>query len=164
MLHDFEEIIFVKAWITRNRDLIQQRIPKLADRLLPHFDRLSTPGFALAVAEEFFLINLTTISSLVTNQFQLWYALFLAFTVHLLMHIGQGLFFRKYVPGVVTSVLFLPVCGYILYREITSRSLTMTNVGVYLLLGLFVLAVNLLIIHKLAASFSEWLTRFEKGK
>ncbi|GAB3891995.1 HXXEE domain-containing protein [Larkinella knui] len=164
MIHDFEEILFVKAWITRNRDVIKQRIPKLADRLLPHFDRLSTQGFALAVAEEFLLVSLTTLLSLVTNQFHLWYSLFLAFTVHLLMHIGQGLFFRRYVPGMVTSLLFLPVCLYILYLGFNRMSFTLPIAGVYLLAGFLLLAVNLLLIHKMAASFSDWLNRFEKGK
>ena len=41
-----------------------------------------------------------------------WSALFLAFSLYLLVHFGQAILFRGYVPGIVTSLLLLPYSAY----------------------------------------------------
>ena len=57
MIHDFEEIIFFKSWITKNKDYLSGIIPEFSKRLLFRLEKLSVPAFSLAVAEEFVCRN-----------------------------------------------------------------------------------------------------------
>lgn len=53
---------------------------------------------------------------------ELWSVLFIVVTTHLLLHVGKGIASRKYVPGLVSAILFLPyfllgmttICRYLL--------------------------------------------------
>ncbi|MBE5979318.1 MAG: HXXEE domain-containing protein [Paenibacillaceae bacterium] len=69
MFHDFEEIIFMQSWISKNRNYLTHRFPALSKRLSSHFDQITTSAFALGVAEEFFIISIITVVSYVkTNR------------------------------------------------------------------------------------------------
>jgi len=69
MLHDFEEIIMLKPWITKNASDLQERFSRLASRLLPHFESLSTSSFAFAVAEAFMFLS---VLAYLTVEFELY--------------------------------------------------------------------------------------------
>ena len=73
MIHDFEEIIFFKKWLSNNRNILIRRFPKVATRLLPHFENISTASFTLAVAEEFILISVLSIYTACNESYALWY-------------------------------------------------------------------------------------------
>jgi len=45
MIHDFEEIIFFKPWIHKNRDYLAKKYPKIASLFLRHLGRLSTSAY-----------------------------------------------------------------------------------------------------------------------
>lgn len=47
----------------------------------------------------------------------MWYGIFLALAGHFLIHIGQALAIRKYVPCVITSLICLPVSIVILVKS-----------------------------------------------
>lgn len=57
IFHDFEEIIFMQSWISKNRRYLCERFPALSKGLLPHFDNIATSSFAFGAAEEFILIR-----------------------------------------------------------------------------------------------------------
>ena len=114
IFHDFEEIIFIQVWISKNRRYLCEKLPRLSKKLLPHFDNITTSSFALGVAEEFILISIITAISYLMNWYSLWLGLFIAFTLHLAVHCFQALIIRKYVPAIVTSIICLPICIYII--------------------------------------------------
>lgn len=58
IFHDFEEIIFMRAWINKNRSFLRGRFPVLAPKMFAHFDPITTSAFALGVAEEFLSAHL----------------------------------------------------------------------------------------------------------
>ena len=122
MIHDFEEIIMIPSWMERNRAVILARFPKLGKRLLSQFGSLSGPGFSVAVLEEFILISLLTLLAVENNCYNLWTGLMLVFFLHLFMHVGQFLVFRKYIPAIVTSLLSIIYCIYAL-RFMSSHDL-----------------------------------------
>ena len=76
---------------------------------------LSTTGFAIAVAEEFIIISGVSVYAVLSQHYFLWMALFLAFGIHLLVHVGQFVLLRKYIPAIVTSLLCLPYAVYVCY-------------------------------------------------
>lgn len=117
MIHDFEEIIMFKPWLTKNREELKRRFPKMERFMAKNslFD-LSTSAFAVAVMHEFLLISAATFVSLYFDDYSVWFAAFMAYFVHLFMHIGQWVLFRKYVPVIITSILTMPYCIYTFLR------------------------------------------------
>ncbi|AGX43612.1 HXXEE domain-containing protein [Clostridium saccharobutylicum] len=156
IFHDFEEIIFIEYWISKNRHYLYERFPMLSKRLLPHFDNITTSSFAFGVAEEFILISIITIFSYVMNMYSLWMGLLIAFTLHLIIHCVQTLIVKKYIPAIVTSIICLPICIYII--NYMMKLFTINTVILYSILGFIIMVVNLVIIHKFMASFSKWLS------
>lgn len=159
IFHDFEEIIFMQSWIRKNRNYICERFPNLSEKFLPHFDNITTSSFAFGVAEEFILISIITIMSYMMNSHRLWLGLFIAFTIHLLMHCLQTLIFRKYVPAIATSIICLPICIYII--KYTVQLFTLRTVAVYSILGFIIMVVNLVMVHKFMDIFKKWLNQYE---
>lgn len=159
MFHDFEEIIFMQAWISKNKRYLSERFPALSKKLLPHFDHLTTSSFALGVAEEFILISIITIVTYLTNWYELWIGSFIVFTLHLLIHCFQFLIIRKYIPVIVTSLICLPICIYIL-KQVIQLS-TLNNIVLYTILCFIFMIINLVAIHKGAAIFGKWIAKYE---
>lgn len=159
IFHDFEEIIFMQSWIKKNRDYLSARFPKLSKSILPHFDNITTSSFAMGVAEEFILISIITVISYVENWYNLWAGLFIAFTLHLVVHCFQTLIVKRYVPAIVTSIICLPICTYIIKHIV--GLFTLDTVVLYSILGFIIMVINLGIIHKFMGVFSKWLIHYE---
>lgn len=159
IFHDFEEILLMQAWINKNKYYLCERFPRLSKKLQPHFDNITTSSFALGVAEEFILISVVTIISYVTNFYSLWVGLFIAFTLHLVVHCFQTLIIRRYVPAIVTSIICLPICMYIIKHIV--QLITLDTVILYSIIGLIIMVINLGIVHKFMDAFSKWLVRYE---
>lgn len=160
MFHDFEEIIFMQAWLSKNKQYLCDRFPRFSKKLLPHFDNITTSAFAFGVAEEFSLVSIITVVAYLKSWYSLWMGLFIAFTFHLLIHCFQALIIRKYVPAIITSIICLPICIYIIKQVIQVFSLN--TVIVYSILGFIVMVVNLVIVHKAMDIFSQWLDQYSK--
>ena len=60
------------------------------------------------------MLSLATCYVLVggTCSMQVWSALFMAFSLHLLVHVAQAVAVGGYVPGLATSLLLLPFAAY----------------------------------------------------
>jgi len=159
IFHDFEEIIFMQLWISKNRHYLSERFPKLSKKFLPHFDNITTASFTIGVAEIFILISIITVISYVMNWYGLWAGLFIAFTLHLVVHCVQTLILRKYVPAIVTSIICLPICIYIIKYIV--QLLTLGEVVLYSIFGLIVMVINLVVIHKFMDVFSKWSAKYE---
>ncbi|RYM02943.1 HXXEE domain-containing protein [Sporolactobacillus sp. THM7-7] len=41
MFHDFEEIIFMKSWLIKNKYYLSQRFPRFTKKMLSHLEHLS---------------------------------------------------------------------------------------------------------------------------
>lgn len=143
----------MQAWISKNRRYLCERFPNLSKKLLPHFDNITTSSFAFGVAEEFMLISIITILSYVMNWYNLWLGLFIAFTLHLVVHCFQTLVVRKYVPAIVTSIICLPICMYIIEQIV--QLFPLRTVVDYSILGFIIMVINLGIVHNFMNKFSN---------
>ena len=149
----------MQVWIRKNKTYLYERFPLLSKILLPHFDNITTASLAFGVAEEFILISIITVISYIMNRYSLWIGLFIAFTLHLLIHCFQTLIVRKYVPAIVTSIICLPICIYIIKQII--QVATLNTIILYSILGSIIMVINLGMIHKGMSIFSKWLARYE---
>ena len=154
VFHDFEEIIGCRLFVAKNGTAITQRFPKIAFI----FNNLSTEGFALAVAEE--LVLLLIICGLTFTNIRafnlLWLGTFIAFTLHLVVHIGQAIVIRKYIPALATSILVLPVSVWLTIDCVKVSDFSPIEIVAYSLVAAIAVGANLFLAHWLARKFNEW--------
>ncbi len=112
IFHDMEEIIGLEKWINKYRDVLKNKYPKIANT----YENYSTSKMALAVFEEFNLSVLICMFSLFFSQYELWVGVFIAFILHLFVHIIQAIFFGKYIPALITSIIAIPISLSILIK------------------------------------------------
>lgn len=147
MLHEFEEIICFKPWIEKNQSWLITKYP-LFSKLVAHLNEMSVPTFAMLVLEEFILVSIVTITALTLHWYNIWVAIFSAFAFHILIHIIQWIIIRKYIPVIITSLLALP---YIFWGLNTIlKEIPINSIILYWICGVFVMCINLYIIHKIA--------------
>lgn len=106
IFHDMEEIIGFGIWLKKNKSMLDKKYPFISKV----YENYSTEGMAFAVFEEFILCIIFCILTVITeNQYVylLWLGSFIAYTLHLVIHIGQSIIIRKYIPSLITSIICL---------------------------------------------------------
>ena len=154
IIHEAEEIAVQKRWMSTHRDTLDKKFPKLRP-LTAHLAKLGTKAFAVAAAEELLIVLAITSLVLIQYEFcmQIWSAIFIAFSLHLIVHILQAVAVRGYVPGLVSTVVLLPYSAYGLYSIYLAMSLwEMLAWGTA---GLVFMAVNLMFAHKLGLTLTN---------
>jgi hypothetical protein len=159
MIHDFEEVIMFKPWAGKNAPYLRQRFPRLAARMLPHFEGLSTSAFALAVAVMFLVVSIATLVAVEFNLYALWAGVLIGFFIHLIIHVVQFAVFRRYVPVVITSLITAPYCVWALLVVNARHPLPVGPTIFWSGAALVVIAGALFFVHSLAARFERWLKR-----
>lgn len=140
IFHDMEEIVGIEWFYSKNRWLFE-RYPKI----LRSYKGLTHMGFSAAVYEEFIpFFGVSLFAYYFPGQvvFALWYGIFLALAGHFVIHIGQTLAIRKYIPCVITSLICLPVSIVILvksapYIEWNAFAVALVISGILLMLANF---------------------------
>lgn len=164
IFHDFEEIIFVKPWVEKNKEDLRKKYPKLTQKLMPHFEGISTSAFALGVLEEFVLATFITIHAYLFNWYYAWIGAFIGFTLHLVVHCVQALVIRRYVPVLITSIICLPICCYIIFIFIKLNPMTGGQLMLSSSIAVLVIVANLIVMHKGMVIFDKWLAKFQSSK
>lgn len=152
VLHDAEEVFFLPGWLRRNRDELAQRFPRLSGRVLSHAAAISWVRFAAMAAEELAILSSVTLYSVISHDCLPWLALFLAFGVHLVVHIMQWIAVGRYIPVAATLPAALAYCGWGLCTVINSRLFTLRELLVCGVAGCAAAAVNLWLLHALAGA------------
>ena len=152
LVHDMEEILVQHKWMSAHKEDLLRKFPRLQPMIL-HLSSLNAKAFTIAVIEELVLLLLATTYYYVGGPYamEVWTALFVAFSIHLAVHVGQGIIIRGYVPGLITSILLLPYAYYIICcicQVIDFGKLF--HLGV---IGFVAIAVNLWFAHWLGNKF-----------
>ena len=154
VFHDGEEIVVQHKWMLTHKDYLIQKYPR-ARRIIMHLSGLSTKAFAMAVLEELILLLFATAYILIGGAYatELWIALFMAFSLHFVVHIAQGVIVRGYVPGLVTSILMLPYACFGISRiceDVCGIKQIQLSV-----LGVVAMMINLRFAHWIGKKFSH---------
>lgn len=155
MIHDFEEIIFFKSWVTKNKENLSEKFPKLSKVFITRFEKLSVQAFSIAVAEEFILLSIITVLSVLFESYLLWLGVFMGFFVHLLIHLIQWIVYRKYIPAIYTSIVALIYCVFSMNYILSNKLFEVKEIVVWTFVGFGVVIVNLILAHKLAELFDQ---------
>lgn len=153
IFHDMEEIIGFGLWLKRNKKVLCEKHP----RILNTYRNFSTEGFSLAVFEELVICILFSFLALVSdiNAFRfLWLGGFIACTLHFIIHIGQSIVMKQYIPATITSIMCLPVSTWIIYKCFLTIQGEWWYAAAFIVVGIVTVAVNL----KLAQKLIGWFT------
>lgn len=157
IFHDMEEIIGFGIWLKNNKKYLSEKYPNI----LRTYKDFSTEGFSLAVFEELVLCIIFSALALLLDIEILWYLWlggFIACTLHFIIHIGQAIVIRKYIPATITSIICLPISVWILYKCFLTIKSVWWYVAIFIFVGILIVAVNL----KFAQKMIGWFTR-KKG-
>ena len=180
ILHDMEEIVGLGWWLDRNRETLSERYPFV----LKTYRNFSTAGFAFAVYEELVICLVICVGAVFTDSVLLWGIWFgglVGCALHFVIHIGQSVVVRQYIPAVATSVLCLPANVWLIYTSyheildkisISMKHMpgivskwnvmgTLVSVGKVILGGLTLVGVIIVAVNvKLAQKMIGWFTAF----
>jgi len=149
MIHEFEEIIFMKWWIDKNKAHVLNKYPKLGKQVFGQFDALSTESFSLIIAEEFLIVSLIVVYSSFTSNYDLYTGLILAYSIHLLTHLVQSIVLRSYTPAIITTILTGIFCAYAFFEIRNADLLTFNRTLIYTIVLTVIVFLNLKIMHGL---------------
>lgn len=151
MLHEFEEMVMLPAWIEKNEKELSRRFPALRSKL----SFLQSPAFGIAVCEEFVIVSACTMATIITGNMLFWYICLLAFSLHFVAHIIQFFIIRKYIPAIVSTVLCLPYC----VMAISAGQEQYSNVENVLLgiLSLVICIANLCLMQIVTPRIYKWI-------
>ena len=154
IFHDMEEIIGF-GWFFRNNPGIFDRFPMITKA----YKDYTTAGMALAVYEEFIpFFGISLMAYYIANDvlYTLWFGLMISLTAHFIVHVGQSIYVKKYIPSLITSIICLPVSVIILIKS--SQYMVFSLSTILLIVGsiLFMVA-NLRFAHLLMHRFGKQL-------
>lgn len=159
IFHDMEEIIGLVPWIHLNETLMVQKAPAI----LKIHKGITTEGFALAVFEEFIIVLSITLLAYFSQSRALelvWLGGFVAFALHLLLHIGQSILLRKYIPALITSILCFPISAYLITDIVHLWRVSTSEFFLFSLVGSGIVVINLLFALWLGKKYSIWLIHY----
>jgi len=159
MIHDFEEIVMIKAYQKRNEAYIQTL--KTEGKYIPFGFEGTTPVFSIAVAIEFITFSVISLLSVIFDFYYVWYLFFLGYTAHFFFHIKMWISFKKYVPATVTSILFLPISCYFVYKISIMLDYSLLTFLLSIVFSSILTAAWIYIAHKLMKTFGAWLGKYE---
>jgi hypothetical protein len=163
MLHDFEEIIMAEVWGKRYNKSINTAWPKRQPFGLNYVHHYHTPTFSIGVEILFLFFSLISLFSLIFQNYFLWYSAFLGITLHLVfIHMFICIYFKHYVPGVITSIIFLLPSVWILFTATNLLHYSVNTILLACLLGIALTIILMPVLHKLMDPFSKLLYKYSE--
>ena len=93
----------------------------------------------------------------------IWLGGFVAFALHLLLHIGQSILLRKYIPALITSILCFPISAYLITDIVHLWQVSTSEFFLFSLVSSGIVVINLLFALWLGEKYSTWLVHKNKN-
>lgn len=157
ILYKAEAAATLSEWMRRNESGLTKRFPRF-EKLIQHFGRLDTLAFCIAAIEEL-LIALLIIAFLIILEcdYAVWVfaCLYLALWVRFIVHIILAMVIRKYVPGLIVSIITVA------YMVCTSMPLhpffQWHEIVLFALAGTIFMVANMIVAHRIGMSVSSYI-------
>ena len=107
------------------------------------------------------LICIVTITAYMNEWYYIWFGVFSAFTFHLFIHCIPGIIFKNYAPAIVTSVICLPFCFYIILLFLRLYKIDFAQAALLIIVGIVLLVVTRLIMQVVMQKFNKWLKAYQ---
>ena len=156
MIHEFEEIIFVKKFIEKNK-VVKDMKNELFVKKKESYP--STETTSLMIAEEF--IILSTLLSIASEfrMYEIVLSLFIVYIAHLVPHIYDALRYRKFSPGSRTSFIIFPLGILIIWNVILNKEINFVIFILCVIIIGFLMILNLIFLHKISKKIDKYLRK-----
>ena len=155
MLHEMEEIIGFGIWLDKNIDIVRKY-----NKLSVLYQNFNNEGFSIAVLEEYLLCIIITGVSIFFKIYIVWIGAFIAFSLHLLVHIIPSIIIKRYIPALASSIILLPISIFLLNKAIYTFEYTFFSIVISSVLCVITMSLNLMFVHKIMKKITE----IEEGK
>ena len=154
MIHEFEEIIFVKKFIEKNK-VVKDMKNELFVKKKESYP--STETTSLMIAEEF--IILSTLLSIASEfrMYEIVLSLFIVYIAHLVPHIYDALRYRKFSPGSRTSFIIFPLGILMIWNVILNKEINLVIFILCVIIIGFLMILNLIFLHKISKKIDRYL-------
>lgn len=157
MLHEFEEIIFIKPWLSRQRENT-----RISSHPFSAMRNISTSTIALLIAEEFILFSGIALAAVLLRCYSLFEGFLLLYSLHLVGHIFEPIRYKCSTPSFVTSVLTLPWCVFGLYYLGAHGLVTVLWVAIWFVVTAIIVFLNFRLIYGIAPLVEQYLQDYSK--
>ncbi len=148
LFHEIEEFIGFEKWYNKNKEKLSKynKISKILDNVFSYY---STKGMLFSIFEQLLLIIIVCLLAVLFNFYMLYLAVFIVYTIHLIIHLFQTIILKIYVPSFITSIIELPLCFYIIYIFFNRYDFSYYLLIYYSIVALLIAGLNLYFLHKL---------------
>lgn len=157
MIHEFEEIVFIKPWLSRQRDNL-----RVSSHPFSALRNISTSTIALLIAEEFMFFSGIALAAVLFGWYALFEGLLLAYVLHLVGHIVEPIRYKCRTPSFVTSVLTLPWCVFGLYYLGVHGLVSVLWVAIWFVVTAIIVILNFRLIYGIAPLVEKYLRDYSK--
>ena len=154
MIHEFEEIIFIKKFIEKNK-VVKDMKNELFLKKKANYP--STETISLMIAEEFIILSTLLFIASEFSMYEIVLSLFIVYIVHLLPHIYDALRYRKFSPGSRTSFIIFPLGILIIWNIILNKKIHLVILILCVIIIGFLMILNLLFLHKISKKIDKYL-------
>lgn len=154
MIHEFEEIIFMKKFIEKNK-VVKYMKNELFLKKKANYP--STETISLMIAEEFIILSTLLFIASEFSMYEIVLSLFIVYIVHLLPHIYDALRYRKFSPGSRTSFIIFPLGILIIWNIILNKKIHLVILILCVIIIGFLMILNLLFLHKISKKIDKYL-------
>ena len=154
MIHEFEEIIFIKKFIEKNK-VVKYMKNELFLKKKANYP--STETISLMIAEEFIILSTLLFIASEFSMYEIVLSLFIVYIVHLLPHIYDALRYRKFSPGSRTSFIVFPLGILIIWNIILNKKIHLVILILCVIIIGFLMILNLLFLHKISKKINKYL-------
>ena len=154
MIHEFEEIIFIKKFIEKNK-VVKYMKNELFLKKKANYP--STETISLMIAEEFIILSTLLFIASEFSMYEIVLSLFIVYIVHLLPHIYDALRYRKFSPGSRTSFIIFPLGILIIWNIILNKKIHLVILILCVIIIGFLMILNLLFLHKISKKINKYL-------
>ena len=154
MIHEFEEIIFIKKFIEKNK-VVKDMKNELFVKKKESYP--STETTSLMIAEEFIILSTLLFIASEFRMYEIVLSLFIVYIAHLVPHIYDALRYRKFSPGSRTSFIIFPLGILTIWNVILNKEINLVILILCVIIIGFLMILNLLFLHKISKKIDKYL-------
>ena len=154
MIHEFEEIIFIKKFIEKNK-VVKDMKNELFVKKKESYP--STETTSLMIAQEFIILSTILFIASEFRMYEIVLSLFIVYIAHLVPHIYDALKYKKFSPGSRTSLIIFPLGILIIWNVILNKEINLVIlISCVIIIG-FLMILNLIFLHKISKKIDRYL-------
>ena len=156
MIHEFEEIIFIKKFIEKNK-VVKNMKNELFVKIKESYP--STETTSLMIAEEFIILSTLLFIASEFRMYEIVLSLFIVYIAHLVPHIYDALRYRKFSLGSRTSFIIFPLGILIIWNVILNKEINLVIFILCVIIIGFLMILNLIFLHKISKKIDKYLQK-----